>query len=140
MTTHQLTEIEKAIARWEEAVSWIEKGWDCEDEYINDVAARHAIFQLLEIDDASLSAELQVRLEAADARYCAATVDDRPFSININASELDQERHWYWFRMPEEVSMQKAWETNPEFRCFVRACIPDHKNIDDNDGQSEDGC
>src|SRR5690606_27175316 len=31
--TDQLEKIEKAIAGGEEAVSWIEKGWDCVDEY-----------------------------------------------------------------------------------------------------------
>lgn len=124
MKINRPVEIEKAIAKWEEAVSWIEKGWDCEDEYINDVSIRHTVFKLLEIMSDSLPVALQARLDAADARYCAAMVDDWPFSLNTNASQLDQCRHWYWFRMPEEVSMRRTWETNPEFRGFVSASMP----------------
>lgn len=116
MTTSQRENIEKAIANWEESVSSIEKGWDCEEEYICDVTARHAIFQLLENNNVSLAAELQVRLDAADARYRAATVDDWPFTSCRHINDLDQQQHWYWFRRPEEASIRKAWENDPEFR------------------------
>lgn len=121
----QPTEIEKAIANWEEAVSWIEKGWDCEDEYICDVTARHAVFLLLENNSGNLPAELQLRLDAADARYRAATVDDWPFTSCKHISDLDQQQHWYWFRRPEEASMRKAWESDPEFRRFWKAAVRD---------------
>lgn len=97
------TEIEKAIANWEESVSWIEKGWDCEQEYICDVTARHAVFLLLENNSGNLPAELLARLNTADARYRAATVDDWPFtscdhiidliSNNIGIGSADQKKH-----------------------------------------------
>lgn len=119
-------DIEKAIARWEEAVRWIEDGWDCSDEYTNDVYARHKVFLLLESNSVELSAELKARLDEADNRYRAATVDDWPFAARNDASGLDRERHWYWFRRPEEASMRKAWDNDPEFRAFVLACSATH--------------
>lgn len=131
MTADQATETKKAIANWEETVSWIEKGWDCEDEYLCDVTARHAVFQLLENNNGKLPAELQVRLDAADARYRAATVDDWPFTSCKHISDLDQQQHWYWFRRPEAVSLRKAWENDPEFRRFYQATVP---VIDTTDG------
>jgi hypothetical protein len=124
MPADQLTEIEKAIANWEGAVSWIEKGWDCEEEYICNVTARHAVFLLLENNSGNLPAELQVRLDAADARYRASTVDDWRFTSCAHISDLDQQQHWYWFRRPEEASMRKEWENDPEFRRFYQAAVP----------------
>lgn len=125
MTPMQPNEIEKAIANWQEVVSWIEKGWDCEEEYICDVTARHAVFHLLENNSGNLPAELLARLDAADARYRAATVDDWPFTSCAHISDLDQQQHWYWFRRPEEASMRKAWEIDPEFRRFLKAAVRD---------------
>lgn len=98
MPTDQKTEIETAIANWEEALSWIEKGWDGEDEYASDVATRHTVFKLLEISNESLPAALQARLDLADACYRAATVDDWPFAFCRHISEPDQHQLWYWFR------------------------------------------
>lgn len=115
MAAIQSSEIEKAIASWEEAVSWIEKGWDGEDEYVSDVATRHTVFKLLEISNENLPAALQARLDAADARYRAATVDDWPFASCSHFSELDQHQHWYWFRRPAEASLKKAWEVTRSF-------------------------
>lgn len=117
--------VEIAIANWDEAVSWIEKGWDSEDEYVNDVTARHTVFKLLKIRTESLPAALQARFDAADARYRAATVDDWPFASCCHISELDQQQHWYWFRRPAEASLKKAWESDPEFRRFFQANMPD---------------
>jgi hypothetical protein len=124
LSPDQSVRIEKSIACWEEAVSWIEKGWDGEDEYVSDVSTRHTVFKLLEVSNESLPAALQVRLDAADARYRAATVDDWPFASCRHFSELDQQQHWYWFRRPEEASMRKAWENDPEFRRFYQAAVP----------------
>lgn len=124
MPTDQKTEIETAIANWEEAVSWIEKGWDGEDEYASDVSARHTVFNLLEVSNESLPAVLQARLDAADARYRVATVDDWPFASFSHIGELDQQQHWYWFRRPVEASMKKAWESDPEFRQLFTATKP----------------
>lgn len=124
MAVNKLSEIETAIASWEEAVSWIEKGWDGEDEYVSDVATRHTVFKLLELSNESLPAALQARLDAADARYRAVTVDDWPFSSCWHTNELDQQQHWYWFRRPVEASMKKAWESDPEFRQLFTATKP----------------
>lgn len=124
MAVNKLSEIETAIASWEEAVSWIEKGWDGEDEYVSDVATRHTVFKLLEISNESLPAALQVRLDAADARYRAATVDDWPFASCSHIGELDQQHHWYWFRRPVEASMKKAWESDAEFRPILEMNLP----------------
>lgn len=124
MTFNSTTEIEKAIASWEEAVSWIEKGWDGEDEYVSDVSARHTVFKLLEISADSLPSALQTRLDAADARFRVATVDDWPFASCSHIGELDQQKHWYWFRRPAEASLKKAWESDPEFRQLFTATKP----------------
>lgn len=131
MIIDQLEKIEKAIARWEEVVFWIEKGWDGEDEYNNDVAARHHVFQLLQTHEGSLPADLHARLDAVDERYRAATVDDWPFYGSNSTSEFDQVQHWYWFRRPEEASIRKAWETSPAFRRFFLACMPASDPADD---------
>jgi hypothetical protein len=124
-------EMEKAIANWEEAVSWIEEGWDGEDEYVSDVATRHTVFKLMEVSNESLPTALQVRLDAADARYRAATVDDWPFASCSHIGELDQQHHWYWFRRPVEASMKKAWESDPEFRQLFTATKPATKVNDE---------
>lgn len=120
----QPSEIEKAIANWEEAVSWIEEGWDGEDEYVSDIATRHIVFKLMEVSNGSLPTALQARLDAADARFRVATVDDWPFTSCSHFSELDQHQHWYWFRRPAEASLKKAWESDPEFRQFFTATKP----------------
>lgn len=130
MKPNSSIEIETAIANWEEAVSWIEKGWDGEDEYVSDVATRHTVFKLLAISNESLPTALQTRLDALDARYRAATVDDWPFASCRHFSELDQQQHWYWFRRPVEASMKKAWESDPEFRQLFTATKPATK-VDD---------
>lgn len=124
MTISDSKKIFNAIANWEEAVSWIEKGWDGEDEYVSDVATRHTVFKLLVLSNESLPAALQARLDAADARYLAATVDDWPFASCSHISELDQHQHWYWFRRPAEASLKKAWESDPEFRQLFTATKP----------------
>jgi hypothetical protein len=127
MAAIQSSEIEKAIASWEEAVSWIEKGWDGEDEYASDVATRHIVFKLLDISNESLPAVLQARLDAADARYRAATVDDWSFASCSHISEPDQHQHWYWFRRPAEASLKKAWASDSEFRQLATAAMPKNK-------------
>lgn len=121
MLINLIEKLEGAIASWEEAVSWIEKGWDGEDEYARDVSARDTVFKLLEVSNESLPAALQVRLDAADVRFRVATVDDWPFASCSHIGELDQQQHWYWFRRPVEASMKKAWESDPEFRQFFTA-------------------
>lgn len=124
MKDDQVARIGKAIARWEDAVSWIEDGWDCEEEYNEDVGMRHKVFLLLENNNDNLPVELKTRLEVADARYRAATVDDWPFSSSFSTVEFDRERNWYWFRRPEEASMLKAWKNNEEFRSLVMMASP----------------
>jgi hypothetical protein len=124
--------IKKAITRWEEAVWWIEDGWDCSDEYTNDVNARHSVFKLLEASDQELPTALKKQLDAADARYRAATVDDWPFAVFENVGGLDRERHWYLFRRPEAASLRAAWETSPEFRALVMASNPELFTDDSN--------
>lgn len=124
MAAIQSSEIEKAIASWEEAVSWIEKGWDGEDEYASDVSARHTVFNLLEVSNESLPAALKARLDAAGVRYRVATVDDWPFAFCSHIGELDQQQHWYWFRRPAEASLKKAWASDPEFRQLFTATKP----------------
>lgn len=131
MKPMQPNEIEKAIANWEEAVSWIEKGWDGEDEYVSDVATRQTVFKLLVLSNESLPAALQARLDAADARFRVATVDDWPFASCSYFSELDQHQHWYCFRRPVEASMKKAWESDPEFRQLFTATKPATKVNDE---------
>jgi hypothetical protein len=124
MFAGQVQKIEHAIADWEEAVSWIERGWDSEDEYINDIAARHVVFQLLERCSNNLPSSLQERLDTADGLFRAATVDDWSFS---GSAELDRVQNWYFFRRPEVVSLRNAWESDSEFRQLIMASIPGSK-------------
>lgn len=119
---------EKKIADWEETVGWIEGGWDCEDEYLNDLYCRHGIWKLLNETSHALPSDLQKRLDAADERYRASTVDDWPFaSCYRSMKDVDREINWYWYRRPEEASLRKAWETSQEFRALVLATNPEFK-------------
>lgn len=78
----------------------------------------------MEVSNESLPAALQARLDAADVRFRAATIDDWPFASCSHISEPDQHQHWYWFRRPAEASLKKAWASDPEFRQLFTATKP----------------
>jgi hypothetical protein len=71
-----LEDIEEAIRAWEEAVEWIERGWDCIEEYTHEVSFREDFDELefLYERDNALPYELTSRIRAADAKFKKATI------------------------------------------------------------------
>lgn len=110
-----VSDMEAAIADWEEAVSWIEKGWDCIEEYQFDVGCREALDDLVERFDGepALADELLLRLQQADERFRAVTKEarisildcgpkfqyiDEEYIRFLPLNEYDPQRHWYFYR------------------------------------------
>lgn len=116
-------ELEKRIAAWEEAVTWIAKGWDEIDEYSNDVAARHALAEQLDREDPdSLPPGLKQRIDDADARFRAVTVEF-PFCVTTVRADICRERHWYFFRVPLDSGMMEAYADDPDFRALLHLSV-----------------
>ncbi|WP_369602665.1 hypothetical protein AAIA72_06860 [Hahella sp. SMD15-11] len=110
-----VADIQEAIADWEEAVSWIEKGWDCIEEYQSDVGCREVVDDLIERfgGESTLADELLLRLKRADERFRAATKEarisifdcgpkfqyvDEEHIYLLPLNEYDPRRHWYFYR------------------------------------------
>lgn len=123
MTTHPETpadreQLAQAVACWEEALKWILKDWDCADEYTHGILARDMLQELLDRQSAPLPADLQQRIEAADARFQAAT-EYFPYCLHTTSRCSDPLRQWYFFRYPLELKVVECHENNPEFRAFL---------------------
>lgn len=90
-----MTELEhliQAVADWKESVSWIVGGFDCIDEYQNDLGSRQ---------------NLQERLDEV------AALGEVPRAILDEIEQIDQE-----FKSATEPSALSVWDCRPAFRYF----------------------
>lgn len=112
LTENELREqLEVAVSDWEEVIPWLEQGWDCIEEYTNDLTAREIL------DDAidgycgmPLPRGLAERIERSDARFRAATEEsdlcvwhaETPYPHGYSET-YDPDRQWYYFRWPPDA-------------------------------------
>lgn len=108
-------ELLKAIEGWEESVRWIAHGWDCEDEYWNDLGYRETLARVADCYTSltPLSKTLRRRIERADDRFrkvtvasrlcvwdTAAKIGARNGPVTFACDKYDSERYWYYYRWP----------------------------------------
>lgn len=108
-------ELDEALLRWEDALDWIEDGWDCLEEYQIDVGWRKVVDNRIEQlgGPSALADDLRQRLNQADKRFRAATkparlsifdcgpkfqVVDEEHITWLPLNEFDPERYWYFYR------------------------------------------
>ncbi len=111
-------ELVKAIEGWEETVKWIAHGWDCEDEYWNDLSYREALNKVIDryTSLTPLSKKLRKRIERVDEKFRQATVESRLCvwdtpamigalngEVTMACDEYDPERYWYYYRWPHDA-------------------------------------
>lgn len=105
--------IDNAVSRWEEAVQCITHGWDCIEEYCNDLIPRKKLAELVEACGKlhTHPGNVTARLEAADRNFIAVTEHSDlcvwhtgcQFQYHKDHIELcyegyDQEKYWYYYR------------------------------------------
>lgn len=94
------------VKEWEEAVDWLVKGFDCIEEWTNDLSAREILANALEILGTTPPQSLIERIEAADQRLRAATCESSRCvwgdGFSIGLEKCDPVKHWYYFRWPNE--------------------------------------
>ena len=98
----------KAVSDWEESVEWIAQGWDCIEEYTNDLTCREGLDEILADFPELLSPELESRIAAADQRFRDITFEIDycawiPGIFNVKPNEYDKVKHWYYFRWPNDA-------------------------------------
>lgn len=111
-------ELLKAIEGWEESVRWIAHGWDCEDEYWNDLGYRETLARVVDCYTSlsPLSITLRRRIERADDRFRKATVASRLCvwdsaakigarngPVTFACDKYDPECYWYYYRWPSDA-------------------------------------
>jgi hypothetical protein len=96
-------QLEWEIDRWEEAIEWIAKGWDCSDEYTMGVSNREELqFVLDEFEQNGwiIPEFLQNRLAEADKKFINCTEDSELCVWGRDDKQYNKVRHWYYFRWP----------------------------------------
>lgn len=111
-------ELVRASKVWEESVKWIAHGWDCEDEYWDDLSYREALDKVVAryTSLTPLSKKLRKRIERADAEFRRVTVASRLCVWDMGAKigalnglvtmacdDYDPERYWYYYRWSHDV-------------------------------------
>ena len=120
-----LSDIEESISQWEEAITWIARGWDCHAEYTHDLWARHMLNKDLEeyLQQHCLPDHVCARLAAADDRFRAVTQPSRLSVWDCTAKfcYLDDEhialgpldschpvKNWYFYRWQPDCPI--SWQ------------------------------
>jgi hypothetical protein len=120
-----IEDVERAIARWEEAVLWISKGWDCIEEYANDLCARETIDEMIVLPNAEkLPSLLLSRIEKADQKFRDSTVESllcvwhitpqfgvARDQVNLSFFTYNRERYWYYYRQNVSMKMRHFSQT-----------------------------
>ncbi len=111
-------DVVKAIEGWEETVKWIAGGWDCEDEYWNDLSYREALDKVIDryTSLTPLSKKLCKRIERVDEKFRQVTVESRlcvwdtyakigalKGEVSMACDEYDSERYWYYYHWPHDA-------------------------------------
>lgn len=99
-----LESVVQAITKWEEAVEWIAKGWDCIEEYTHDLFAREILDDAMAEYSEPLSTDLLSRIQAADQRLRDVTfeINESVWSsgFDVDPKAYNRVQHWYYFRWP----------------------------------------
>jgi len=97
------------LGRWTKIVAAVEAGYGLLlDEYLNDLDARRIIDELATHASDEEWADVEAVLPSLDERFVEAT---RPVSAcaygatDEQKSRYDRGRHWYYFRVPQDLSL-----------------------------------
>ncbi len=123
----KLSELREAILRWKESVKWIAKGWDCIEEYTNDLSHREALQDLLddlfsqntppksieeeiaEIDSVFVSATEKSDLCVWDCGPKFRYFDENSIEL-LPINEYDKGKYWYYYRWQPDCPY--SWKDN----------------------------
>lgn len=114
--------LKAALASWDDAVGWIERGWDCIDEYLLDVSVRVSLQRAmgaLAAGRGRLQPEWVAQMHAADRRFLAATVGSalcvwhsgQPYqhvggyTCFPHLQWYDADIFWYLYRWPPDTDV-----------------------------------
>ncbi len=112
-------ELVKAIEEWKESVRWIAHGWDCEEEYLEDLWYREKLDQAIDRYTACgirLPKKLRKRIQRVDEAFKAITVESRLCiwdigakldlchgPVTLAAEQYERKRYWYYYRWPPDA-------------------------------------
>ncbi len=101
--------LEVAISEWEEAITWIAKGWDGIDEYDHDVYFRYQIDKLVAhyTQHHVLPAHIMDRLHAADESFKTLTYPSNR-CVWRNDEFQNPEKYWYFYRWQPDCPYLRA--------------------------------
>jgi hypothetical protein len=108
---------EYLLQGWESTVSEVETGYRALfDEYLNDVDGRDIINRLLPLAEDKERAMVESRLPEIDSRFIEATVPTGTCIWGVEAAArdgLDQQQHWWYFRVPGKLDLVEDRENWP---------------------------
>lgn len=113
-TQGDLAQLEREIEHWKDTINWIAKGWDCIEEYTNDLCYRDELQDVLdefEQNALPIPDTLRSRLAEADRRFISCTEDSdlcvwhagplfRAYGehAELIVETYDKTRQWYFYR------------------------------------------
>ncbi len=105
----ELIAIEVAISEWEEAITWIARGWDGIDEYDHDVFYRYYLDTLLDsyTQRHALPPHIMIRLNVADENFKAVTHPSNR-CVWRNDEFQNPEKYWYFYRWQPDCPYLRA--------------------------------
>ncbi|MGV0814098.1 hypothetical protein ABQF34_19205 [Mycolicibacterium boenickei] len=96
--------VKEMFAAWSSLVAEVERGYDqMVYEYMNDLACRDWLALVWPMLTDRVRGARAVELEALDARFRAATVDDGGFTIG-RFYRIENKDGWWWHRRPINVA------------------------------------
>jgi hypothetical protein len=108
---------EYLLQGWENTVAEVESGYRALfDEYLNDVDGRHITSRLLLLADGNEREMIQSKLPQIDNKFFEATVPTGTCIWGDEAAAregLDQQRHWWYFRVPQKLDCVEDLENWP---------------------------
>lgn len=98
-----INDLKKAVSDWETSVKWITKGWDCIDEYENDLSYRETLANLLnkfsinnkipkEIEEQLIEIDNKFKIVTEKSDLCIWDHDP-----NLEVCIYDKEEYWYYY-------------------------------------------
>ena len=97
-----LEELEDAVYRWERAIEYIGKGWDCLEEYTLDLFNRdvlHGVINGFANRNLAVPDALKARMDAADMRFMEVTFETDSH-VWGGFKPYDKTIFWYYYRWP----------------------------------------
>ena len=105
------SDLQKAVESWEESVRWIEKGWDCIEEYTHDLFQREILDEEIDLADKNEKNAFFPRIESADQRFMNTTEksDNCVWSSPVEKKNgYNKTKHWYYYRWPKDLDNRSA--------------------------------